>query len=237
MLETACGEFARHGFAAARIRDIVEGAGVNLAAVNYHFGGKDGLYQATLAHLARETRLASAIDSPELRAMPPQEQFRAYVRVMLMRYLGQAQAAPLSRIIAHELLDPTPAFGEVVQGITKPQLERLEEIVRALLGPRASEDDVNLASLSAVSQWAFFLFGRRLFEAQYPALAADPSRVDRLTDHIAASSLAAMRETRLCLEGESPRKGAQARPAPAKGKVGVDRAGRGARRRPADDPG
>jgi len=35
--------FAAHGFNAVSVRDITAEAGVNLAAVNYHFGSKDGL--------------------------------------------------------------------------------------------------------------------------------------------------------------------------------------------------
>ena len=237
LLEAAAREFALHGFAATRIRDIVDGAGVNLAAVNYHFGGKGGLYQATLAHLAREARDAFPIDSPELRAMRPEDQFRAYVRVMLMRYLGQEHAFPLSGIVAHELLDPTPAFGQIVQGVSKPQLDRLAEIVRALLGPRASGDDVALASLSAASQFTFFLFGRRLFEAQFPVLAADPAVVDRLAGHISAACLAAMRATREQLEGERRARVTPARPAQAmaKGEIGVDLAPQAVQRRTASD--
>ncbi|MCL4689240.1 MAG: CerR family C-terminal domain-containing protein [Burkholderiales bacterium] len=196
LLEAAAHEFALHGYEAARVRDIVDAAGANLAAVNYHFGGKEGLYQATLGHLARQAREDSPVDSPELRALPPQDQLRAFARVMLERYLGAANPSPLSRIIAHELLDPTPALGQVVRGVTGPQWARLEEIVRAILGPAATDEDVALSALSAASQWVFFLFGRRMFELQFPALAAGPRRIDRLADHIAASAIAAMRELR-----------------------------------------
>ncbi|MGH1469114.1 MAG: TetR/AcrR family transcriptional regulator [Bdellovibrionales bacterium] len=44
ILESANELFAKHGFAGASIRDIASKAGVNLAAINYHFGGKDNLY-------------------------------------------------------------------------------------------------------------------------------------------------------------------------------------------------
>ena len=231
LLDAAAREFALHGYEAGRIRDIVDAAGANLAAVNYHFGGKEGLYQATLAHLARRARDEWPFDSPELRAMPPEDQLRAFVRVMLMRYLGGPQVSPLSRILAHELLDPTPAFGQILKGISQPQWARLMEIVRELLGPRASEDDVSLATLSAASQWVFFLFGRRMFEAVFPALAGDPDVVDRLVDHIAFSSIAAMRATRERIEAATAASRPPRRRAPA------ERAGkrRGTAKREAKD--
>lgn len=119
---------------------------------------------------------------------------------MLVRYVGSGPVSPLSRVIAHELLDPTPAFGQIMQGVSRPQWARLLEIVRALLGPRADEDEVALAALSAASQWAFFLFGKRMFEYRFPGLAANPGLVDRLAEHIASSSIAATRAIRLRLE-------------------------------------
>ena len=225
LLDAAAHEFARHGYVATRIRDIVDAAGANLAAVNYHFGGKEGLYQATLAQLARAARDDDAVDSPELRAMPPEDQLRAFARVMLMRYLGAGPVSPLSRMIAPELLAPTPAIGQILTAVSGPQWARLAEIVRAILGPLASEDDVTLASFSAASQWAFLLFGRRLFEFQSPALASAPGLVDRLADHIASSSIAAMLAIRLRLEKEQAAQAAQARPVPAAGRANLPRGG------------
>jgi AcrR family transcriptional regulator len=50
--------FARHGFHAVSIRDITAEAGVNIAAVNYHFGSKDELllqiFRTRAAELNRE---------------------------------------------------------------------------------------------------------------------------------------------------------------------------------------
>ncbi len=44
ILEAASILFAQNGFSGASIRDIAAKADVNLAAINYHFGGKDNLY-------------------------------------------------------------------------------------------------------------------------------------------------------------------------------------------------
>jgi AcrR family transcriptional regulator len=40
--------FMEHGFEATSLRQLTSAAGVNLAAVNYHFGGKEELFQAVL---------------------------------------------------------------------------------------------------------------------------------------------------------------------------------------------
>ena len=48
ILDVAEHLFADSGFATTSLRDITSGAGVNLAAVNYHFGSKEGLLSAVL---------------------------------------------------------------------------------------------------------------------------------------------------------------------------------------------
>src|SRR6476659_3960675 len=48
ILDAAEGLFMEHGFEATSLRSITTAAGVNLAAVNYHFGSKEELFQAVL---------------------------------------------------------------------------------------------------------------------------------------------------------------------------------------------
>jgi len=56
ILEAAEELFALKGFDATSIRDITERADCNIAAVNYHFGGKDKLYAATARDLVTDLR-------------------------------------------------------------------------------------------------------------------------------------------------------------------------------------
>ena len=48
ILEAAWDLFAERGFEDVSVRDVTSAAGVNLASVSYHFGGKDGLIQETV---------------------------------------------------------------------------------------------------------------------------------------------------------------------------------------------
>jgi AcrR family transcriptional regulator len=58
VLRAAAQLFADRGFKKVTVRDICRGARANVAAVNYHFGGKGGLYREVL-QLAIETMRAT----------------------------------------------------------------------------------------------------------------------------------------------------------------------------------
>ncbi|MCH6257596.1 TetR/AcrR family transcriptional regulator [Puniceicoccaceae bacterium K14] len=50
IIEAAEVEFAKNGFNGASIRDITSAAGVNVAAINYHFGNKDDLVREVVRY-------------------------------------------------------------------------------------------------------------------------------------------------------------------------------------------
>lgn len=68
--------FARHGYAATSMRDITEAAGVNIAAVNYHFGSKERLLIEILDQVVGpiNTRRVELLDEIEARGEPDAEQ-------------------------------------------------------------------------------------------------------------------------------------------------------------------
>lgn len=68
IMDTATRLFARDGFHLTSLRTLTEQAAVNLAAVNYHFGSKEGLLQAVIArHLLplnniRQQKIEAVLD-------------------------------------------------------------------------------------------------------------------------------------------------------------------------------
>jgi AcrR family transcriptional regulator len=186
ILAAASEEFAQRGFASARVRQIVDAAQVNLAAVNYHFGGKEGLYAATLRHLARQRRPVPH----ERRGQSAQERLHRHVYAMLERFIGSRRASPLSRILAHEAMNPTAHLDHLIEDLIGPELEVVRLIVRELAGEAMGEAAAAECAASVMGQCLFYLYSRGPIDRLHPELTRGPDACKRLSRHITDFSLA-----------------------------------------------
>lgn len=115
ILATAVALFAERGVAGASLRELTAKAGVNIAAVNYHFGSKAGLEEAVFEDLAvriNKTRLESL--KAVLKAAEQQGQAPALEDILetfIEPYLGDTapgQGELLAQLILKHRLAPTP---------------------------------------------------------------------------------------------------------------------------------
>ena len=81
ILDAAEALFAEQGYSATSMRQLTAAAGVNLAAVSYHFGGKEELTKAVLA------RRIEPINAARLRRLDDLDPRRATVREILLAFL------------------------------------------------------------------------------------------------------------------------------------------------------
>jgi len=70
ILETALDRFAAQGYEGASTRQIAEGAGVNLPAIQYYFGNKEGLYRAIIDDITALTDRHMAALAERVRTRP-----------------------------------------------------------------------------------------------------------------------------------------------------------------------
>ncbi|MEZ5935355.1 MAG: CerR family C-terminal domain-containing protein [Alphaproteobacteria bacterium] len=122
LLQAAIEVFGDQGPEAAT-RTLAHRAGVNLAAIPYHFGSKQGLYLAAAEHIASEVRIRigpaleaaqKAVDGPlgkaEARALL-QEVLEAFARMMV-----DPVSEGFARFIIREQMEPTAAFERLHAG-------------------------------------------------------------------------------------------------------------------------
>ena len=184
--------FADLGFAKVTVRDICERAEANVAAVNYHFGGKLGLYEAVLRSAITTMQATTALAREAGAGRSPEEQLAGYVRVFVERIAGGAHNAWIHRLMMHEISDPTPALDLIVEQVIRPRMEYLGGIVAALLKCPAGDRRVALCALSVHAQ-CMALMNSQIGERLTPGLKITPSRLDEVAGHITQFSLAGIR--------------------------------------------
>jgi len=113
--------FAARGFDGVPVEAIAERAGANKAMINYHFGGKRGLYKAIVIESFQElgTAVRAIVQGP---GTPPQ-QIGQFVDFVLELGTTRRLAFPalfLREALSAEAPDPDvlPVVGGVVQAIT-----------------------------------------------------------------------------------------------------------------------
>lgn len=192
LLETAGHVFAETGFQAAKIRDICERAGVNLAAVNYHFGDKLGLYNEVLRYAACAAEGTAHFD-PALPGGSPQARLRAFAYSILQHLYGEERPAWPVRLMTHELAQPTPAFEGVVDQIIRPRQDALRRLVSSIIRRPADDRVTRLCAQSIVGQVIIYAHGREVLKRLWPDLKFTPETLNEIADHIAAFSWAALK--------------------------------------------
>lgn len=184
LIEAAGRVFAERGLHAATIKQITELAGVNIAAVNYHFSDKYELYAAVIRHAVQETPFIP----PERGDGSPRERLRTFITRAIQDVHDPDRPTWRSTLLSHELNQPTAAMDAVMDEMIWPRARLLHALVRDLLGPDASGNDVAYAAFSIIGQLSHYAYSGGLLRRIHPELAV-PENAASLADHIADFSL------------------------------------------------
>lgn len=165
LLAAAIDVFGRRGFAGSTTRMIASAAGVNLQAITYHFGGKQGLYLAAADHIAEliGARIRPMAQKAQARfarrGQIPADEARALLAGMLGAIAGilfSEEWTPIARFIVREQMDPTEAFDRLYGRVMEPQLEIARRVVGTITGEDPRSTRVRLRTLSLVGSIVFF---------------------------------------------------------------------------------
>lgn len=149
--------FADKGFAGTTLRNVVNEAGVNLAAVNYHFGSKEELFRAVVARFARPVverelsllselkagaelpsvdEILTALLQPSLEILSEGEGSR----LVRARFMGRCRTEPepIQSIADQEFAPVTEAFLDLLQRVLPEQSRsqlwwKLDLVIAALI--------------------------------------------------------------------------------------------------------
>lgn len=193
LLRAAIEVFGRKGFEAST-RELTSAAGVNLAAIPYHFGSKEGLYLAAAEHIATEIgrRVAPALAHARAAAgdgLDETEARRLLLGILeaLARILVDEVAASWARFVIREQMDPSAAFERLYQGFIGPTFDTLARLVATITGGNAQDPAVRIQVPRLIGQVLVFRAARATVLRELRWTAIEEAEFALIRDVIRAS--------------------------------------------------
>ena len=189
ILEAAGEVFAECGFRSATVRRICQRAGVNIAAVNYYFGGKEKLYSEVLRYWSEYALKKYPLLLGLAEEAPVEEQLKAFVRSLLFRLLDKGKPAWFGKLMAREMIEPTRAFERLVKEVVRPRDRILASIIQKKIGTSVDKEGIRLFSASIIGQCIYYYNARAIIERLHRRDVSRAGEIERIADHIVQFSL------------------------------------------------
>lgn len=197
ILQAAEQLFAERGFRGTSLRKITEAAGCNLAAVSYHFHGKEKLYIAVFQRHMKVVTTERFLGLQDAFAKNPNaltlEGFlRTLAEVFVSPFLTQEHDQLSSRLMLQERQDPHLPNQMFYNEVVAPLHDALRKTLIALC-PFLSTEKANQCLHSLLAQLIYTLHAQVLFagtdEAEMPLL-----NMEKTLEHIIQFSAAGIRQ-------------------------------------------
>lgn len=189
LLEAAREVFSQHGFQSATVREICRRAEANGAAVNYHFGSKDGLLAEVLNFAPLKALQKANVSANEC----PSMRLRLFIHDFMLMLLDEKNPSSQCQIMARELANPTPALDKIVREAIAPMHEFLGKLVREIAGDKISAAELRRYVHSIFGQCLFYRHSQPVLQRLYPKLRYDHKEIAAIAEHITEFSLAGIK--------------------------------------------
>ncbi len=165
ILEAALHLFAAHGYEGTSTRQIAEGAVVNLPAIQYYFGNKEGLYRAIIHDITADTdrhmspvleRVHAALEA----AATPREELIALLGEMLETFVVLVTSGPhvASRrlIFARAEIEESPGLDILHENGMQQIFNPCLALVSRLHGKPGTDPEMTVRTLALIGQVVIF---------------------------------------------------------------------------------
>jgi TetR/AcrR family transcriptional regulator, regulator of cefoperazone and chloramphenicol sensitivity len=165
LIEAGLDLFGKYSFDGASTRMLVERAEVNLAAIKYYFGGKEGLYLAVADHIVEQVegllgpRLAKVREALKKEALSKEQTFHLLCELLeflITCLLGPPQTDKWLSIVVREQLCPSEAFDILFEGFMRPLDQILFDLVARIMGPGQDDQEVKIRVFAIMGQIMMF---------------------------------------------------------------------------------
>lgn len=164
LVDAAIRLFGKYGFEHVTIRRIADEAGANLAAVNYHFGSKEGLREAAIAVVAEKLSengpgsLIADFTPGQIRELSA-SQAQAVLRDIMISVLRNgsplSEPAEMSAFVQRELFHPEDVSKTFYDSVFANHLDIMSHLVSRISGDPPDSDAARLKATLLVAQSVF----------------------------------------------------------------------------------
>jgi AcrR family transcriptional regulator len=183
LIEAAGEEFAAKGFQGTTSREICLKAGMNSAAVNYHFGGFEALYQATLNEANRRVVWTEALDRIALSDLPAKEKLKAVVRPMVRSVVRADAGSWEMRVLSREIVGANRA--QFTEAVYQRQRQLLKGIIAEVIDRPADDPAVASILICVIAPIMFMAVANRVaIERILPSQGDPTAEFDLLADQM-----------------------------------------------------
>jgi len=206
ILETALEIFAAEGYQGTSTRQLAERAGVNLPAIQYYFGSKEGLYRAVIddivehteAHLAPlAPRVRAAIADPDARPEELLELLCAVLESFVALVTGGPQFESRRLLFARAEVERTPGLDFLHESAMRQIFQPCLGLVGRLLDKPTDDPDMVFRALTLIGQVVIFCNNGVRYVLKSPELSEESVRAIQalIRAHTQAIIRAALSET------------------------------------------
>lgn len=193
ILEAAGRVFAAKGFDRATGKEIAEHSGSNSAAINYYFGGMDGLYAEVLVEAHRHLVSYDEMAAVAKRAASPEDKLRALIALAVPAIVGSTKGAWQLKVLSREFLSPSPVFHVLQDRELLPKRQLVFEIVAAVLDRPVDDPVVTRSCLSVMAPIAMLLTADpKVTALMFPQLGSGKDAAEEMVDHLLRFSMAGL---------------------------------------------
>ena len=151
LLNEAVRLFAEQGFARTSTRAIVQAAGVNISAISYYFGDKEGLYRSAFYEpFAAQDDFDGTIAAMQDASLPLPAALEAFFNHMLAFFVQDAKMQQCLRLHMHEMLEPTGLWQQEIETRFVPMHHAMQALLLRHLELDAADTGVQRLVLAIV---------------------------------------------------------------------------------------
>jgi TetR/AcrR family transcriptional regulator, regulator of cefoperazone and chloramphenicol sensitivity len=193
LLEAAGQVFADRGFDGATGKEICERAGTNTAAINYYFGGMEGLYAAVAHEIPKCMVTVEALSAAVAGKRDARAKLEAVIGLLVRTLTGPAPSSWVFRFAAREWAAPSPVLDSLREKEMLPKTRILRNIVAELMELPEDHPAVARGCVSVLAPCFMLLISdRRMLKRAFPPFSFAAEDAPALVHHMVQFALAGL---------------------------------------------